>query len=544
MIYKFEDFKLNTDLQELFHAGVAIRMQPQVYALLELLISNHNRVVTKDEINAIVWRGRIVSEAVVNSRIRSVRQAVNDNGKLQRLVKTVHNRGFRFAIPPTISSSEPNRRPGDTAIDPVMNNSGPAPVNQPTGLHEPATAPLHHGASSAILSSIAILPFQNLSDDPEHHYFTEGICEDIITALTKVPRLFVVGRVPRIEHASNLSDVKVLGERLNVQHVLDGSVRCSDGRFRVSVQLIDAVNGNHVWAERYDREMQSIFDLQDDMAREIITALQVQLADGEDARLWADGTKSYQAWEAVLKARELCLTHRQPSVVQGRKFAVEAARLDPNYAGAWSWIGYSYWAEALGGWSDNPVLTLVEARKAAERGLAINPSNAGTLGLLALIMVSLRDFEAASKLANRAIEFGPNNNYAIGCAGAIKMYCNELPTAEALLRKAMRLAPLYKAGNPEILAAILMLLRRYDDAIAAARECLVLDPDYFFAYCTLAIIYAELDREEDALDAGRHILRINPQYNVRKFAMYQPFQEEGVLQRCLSGLRKAGIPES
>lgn len=540
MIYKFEEFKLNTDLQELFHGGVTIRMQPQVYALLELLVSNHNRVVTKDEINAIVWRGRIVSEAVVNSRIRSVRQAVNDNGKSQRLVKTVHNRGFRFAVPPTIISSEPN----GWASTPAVNNSRPVPVGQVAGVPGPDIEPSPDSAPAAILSSIAILPFQNLSDDPEHSYFTEGICEDIITALTKVPRLFVVGRVPRIEHVARLSDKKALGEQLNVQHVLDGSVRCSDGRFRISVQLVDVTNGHHVWAERYDREMQSIFELQDEMAREIITALQVQLADGEDARLWADGTKSYRAWEAVLKARELCLTHRKPSVMRGRKYAVEAAELDPDYAGAWSWIGYSYWAEALGGWSENPVLTLVEARKAAERGLAVDPANAGILGLLALIMVSLRDYEAANDLANRAIEFGPNNNYAIGCAGAIKMYCNELPAAEALLRKAMRLAPLYKAGNPEILAAILMLLGRYDDAIAAARECLVLDPDYFFAYCTLAIIYAELDRDEDARDAGRHILRINPQYTVQKFAMYQPFQDEDMLQRCLAGLRKAGIPET
>lgn len=540
MIYEFEEFRLNTDLQELFHAGVAIRMQPQVYALLELLVSNHDRVVTKDEINAVVWRGRIVSEAVVNSRIRSVRLAVNDNGKSQRLVKTVHNRGFRFAVPPTLLTSESNGR----AAAPAMNNSGTAPMGQRPGLSGSDIEPSHDVASAAILSSIAILPFQNLSDDPEYSYFTEGICEDIITALTKVPRLFVVGRVPRIEHAARLSDMKALGERLNVQHILDGSVRCSDGRFRISVQLIDVINGNHVWAERYDRKMQSIFDLQDEMAREIITALQVQLADGEDARLWADGTKNYQAWEAVLKARELCLTHRQPSVMRGRKFAAEAAELDPDYAGAWSWIGYSYWAEALGGWSEDPALTLVEARKAAERGLAIDPSNAGILGLLALIKVSLRDYEAANDLANRAIEFGPNNNYAIGCAGAIKMYRNELPAAEALIRKAMRLAPLYKAGNPEILGAILMLLRRYDEAIAAAREWLVLDPDYFFAYCTLAIIYVETDREEDALDAGRHILRINPQYSVQKFAMYQPFQDEDTMQRCLSGLRKAGIPES
>ncbi len=335
MIYEFEEFRLNTDLQELFHAGVAIRMQPQVYALLELLVSNHDRVVTKDEINAVVWRGRIVSEAVVNSRIRSVRLAVNDNGKSQRLVKTVHNRGFRFAVPPTLLTSESNGR----AAAPAMNSSGIAPMGQRTGLSGPDIEPSHDVASAAILSSIAILPFQNLSDDPEYSYFTEGICEDIITALTKVPRLFVVGRVPRIEHAARLSDMKALGERLNVQHILDGSVRCSDGRFRISVQLIDVINGNHVWAERYDRKMQSIFDLQDEMAREIITALQVQLADGEDARLWADGTKNYQAWEAVLKARELCLTHRQPSVMRGRKVAAEAAELDPDYAGAWSWIG-------------------------------------------------------------------------------------------------------------------------------------------------------------------------------------------------------------
>ncbi|MEO0440509.1 MAG: winged helix-turn-helix domain-containing protein [Pseudomonadota bacterium] len=550
MIYRFEDFELNTNLQELFRRGAAVSMQPQVYALLELLISHHDRVVSKDEINAKVWDGRIVSEAVVNSRIRSVRLAVDDNGKEQRLVKTVHNRGFRFVGRPVSidqpfpDSGEPHAANG--AMIPA-DNTGVRPADMP------ATAKrVSH--SDAGRSSIAVLPFKNMSDDPEHSFFADGICEDVITALTKVPRLFVVGRVTRlggngtshlagrVEH--DLSYIKTLGKQLDVQHILDGSVRCSNARFRVSVQLIDAISGDHVWAEKYDRKMRNIFELQDDMTREIITALQVRLADGEDARLWSEGTNNYEAWEAVLKARELCLTHRQANVLEGRRHAQRAVELDCQYASAWSWIGYSWWSEVLGGWSESPEVALDSARQAAERGLGIDPSNAGILGLLSLITVSLRQYDEANRIANQAVENGPNNNYALGCAGAVKMYCDDLHAAEKLLRQAMLMAPLYKAGNPEILAAILLFQRRYDEAMEAANECLALDPDYFFAHCTLAIIHSELGEHDKAREAGRNILRINPDYSVETFATRRPFKQPAVLNRCLTGLRQAGIPES
>ncbi|MEO9469932.1 tetratricopeptide repeat protein [Parasphingorhabdus sp.] len=393
------------------------------------------------------------------------------------------------------------------------------------------------------ISSIAVLPFQNMSENLEHHHFVDGICEDIITALTKVPRLFVLGRVSLSNYRDRPVDIQAIGRELDVQYVLEGSVRCSDNRFRITAQLIETSTGDHIWAERFDREMQNIFALQDEMTREVITALQVELVDGEDARLWSSGTTNYQAWEAVMKARELCLTRRKFNVIAGRKLAQKAIALDENYGGAWNWLGYSYWAETLGGWSDDTVLALSLAKEAAERGLEIDETNAGMLGLLALVMISMRQYETANELAHRAIEFGPNNNYAIGCAGAIKMYCNELELAESMLRKAMKLAPLYKAGNPEILAATLMLMKRYDEAIVAANECLELDPDYFYAYCTLAIVYCELGRDQDAALAARNILRINPEYTVQTFAVHQPFQDKESLNRCLAGLRKAGIPE-
>ncbi|SIO23265.1 TolB amino-terminal domain-containing protein [Parasphingorhabdus marina DSM 22363] len=550
MIYRFEDFELNTKLQELFRNGVPVQMQPQVYALLELLLSHHDRVVSKDEINAGVWNGRIVSEAVVNSRIRSVRLAVSDNGKEQRLIKTMHNRGFRFVgNPVVINPDSADARDGLQTIGKTGPSASLA-VSAPD--HRLDAEPLKTGGGGH--AAIAILPFKNMSDDPEHSFFADGICEDIITALTKVPRLFVIGRLARADdpegqaatdsNGPDLSDIQALGRELDVQHVLDGSVRRFNDRFRISVQLIDAITGDHVWAEKYDREMRDIFELQDEMTREIITALQVQLTDGDDARLWSEGTNSYEAWEAVLKARELCLTHRQANVLEGRQHAQRAVELDSRYAGAWSWIGYSWWSEALGGWSGNQTFALNAAREAAQQGLEIDPENAGIVGLLSLILVSLRQFEEADRMANQAIEKGPNNNYALGCAGAVKMYRNDLDTAEILLRKAMRMAPLYKAGNPEVLGAILLFQRRYEEAIAAAHECLGLDPEYFFAHCTLAVIHAELGQPDKSREAGRNILRINPDFAVQTFAMRQPFEHPEMLNRCLSGLRVAGIPEN
>jgi adenylate cyclase len=391
--------------------------------------------------------------------------------------------------------------------------------------------------------SIAVLPFTNMSDDPEQEYFADGICEDIITALSKIPKLFVVARNSTFTYKGHAVDVKQVGREQGVQYVLEGSVRRSGNRLRITAQLIDAVSGHHIWAQRYDRVLQDLFELQDEITREVTSALQVELTEGEQARLWASGTQIHEAWEIFIQVPGLIQSHRKEDIFQARRLAERALQLDENYAGAWTWLGWSHFEEVFHNWSESPDISLELAKDAAARSLSIDDSNPDTFALLTFIELSLRNYDRALEFSQRAVALGPNNSFAAGVAANVALFCNKPEDLAVLVKKAMRLCPIYPAWYAGDLAWAYLLMDRHGDAIDTAQKAVRIDPDYVYTYMVLAIALAELGREKEAREAAENIRRIEPDYTLRTFAETQPFQDVEVLDRHVDGLRKAGLPE-
>ena len=371
--------------------------------------------------------------------------------------------------------------------------------------------------------SIAVLPFTNMSGDPEQEHFCDGVSEDIVTELSKISKLFVVATT--FAYKGRAIDVKQVGREQGVRYVLEGSVRRGGDRLRITAQLIDATTGHHLWAQRYDRVVQDVFKLQDEITREVTSALQVELTEGEQARLWASGTQNLEAWEIVIQIPELLYSHRKGNVLISRRLAEQALQLDKNYATAWTMLGTSHWEETFNGWSENPDASLKLAMDAAAHSQSIDPSNPNTYALLTWIHLSLRKHDQAFDLAQKAMALGPNNSFVVGVASDVALFCNKPHDIVVLTTKAMRLCPIYPAWYPSSLAWAYLLMNRSKDAIAPAQTSIDIDPDYPFNYMVLAIAFAELEREQEAHAAIENLLRIDPTYSLRTFSASQPFRD-------------------
>jgi TolB-like protein len=280
LIYRFEDFSLDGDRRELRRGSEIVAIEPQVFDVLEFLIANRERVVSNDGLIQAVWQGRIVSDGTVSTRINAVRHALGDSGAHQRLIRTLPRKGYRFA----------------GVIRPESGNGKPSDLATPI-----ADVPL-------ILPdkpSIAVLPFVNMSGDPEQEYFTDGLTEDILTELSRFHSLFVIARDSSFAYKGKSPDTRQVGRELGVRYVLEGSIRKSSNRIRVTGQLIDTLTGNHIWAERYDRVLEDIFAVQEEVTRAIVAAITPQIETTEQLKAARPRPGHLSAYEMALRANSL-----------------------------------------------------------------------------------------------------------------------------------------------------------------------------------------------------------------------------------------------
>jgi TolB-like protein len=284
--YLFDEYAFDTDRREL-HRGVdVVSIAPQVFDLLDYLIRNRERVVSKDDLIKAIWDGRIVSDAALTTRVNVARSAIGDSGEEQRLIKTLPRKGFRF-----VGTVREAQRPLSVAVTDI-------PAEQP----KPAL-PLPDKPS------LAVLPFTNLSSDPEQEYFADGMVEDIITGLSRSKSLFVIARHSSFTYKGKAVDIKQVGRELGVRYVLEGSVRNAGNRVRIAGQLIDATTGAHLWADRFDSQLEDIFDLQDQVTSRVIGAIFPQLERAEIERAKRKPTESLQAYDYYLRAIQLLSIH-------------------------------------------------------------------------------------------------------------------------------------------------------------------------------------------------------------------------------------------
>jgi adenylate cyclase len=393
--------------------------------------------------------------------------------------------------------------------------------------------------------SIAVLPFTNMSSEPEQEHFSDGIAEDIITALSKVSDLLVIARNSTFVYKDKAVDIKKVGRDQGVRHVLEGSVRKAGQRVRVTAQLIDATTGQHRWAENYDRDLEDIFAVQDDITRNIVSALDVHLRKGEQARFWSSGTENVEAWECVRTGSDLLNAYRTDDLPEVMRLGQRAIDLDPEYAAAWvllSWCNSHIKEDTTRSKKERE-----QANRAvldcAQRALEYDPYCAEAYASLGIYHLDLGEHEAAIENANKSVELAPNHADNIAISAAILNKCGEPELAAERMRKAMRLSPVHPVWFLHILGQASRLARKNDEAIEAYRMLVNRQPDALVAHISLATIFGELNQLENAKASASEVLRINPNFSIRNYVDDLSYSDPAELIRFEEGLRKAGLPE-
>ena len=390
--------------------------------------------------------------------------------------------------------------------------------------------------------SIAVLPFDNMSADQEQEYFADGISEDIITALSKISGLFVIARNSTFTYKGKATDVKQIGRDLGVRYLLEGSVRKAGQRVRITAQLIDAEDGGHVWAARFDRDLTDVFALQDEITSNVVTALHVRLVEGEQARVWQRSTENLSAWECLMQGLPLFRRFTREDNARARALFEKAVELDPGYATGWVWLAWTHWAEARFLWTEQPGEAARRAAELTDKALGLDDSHSEARALLGAIHLMRRDYDEAVSEGEKAVALDPNGADVTALLAMTLNWSGRAEEAGALIDKAMRLSPLYSAWYLAVQAHAYRLMGRYREAVASYRGSIERNPHHIGPRIGLAACYAEMGQDEDARAQGAEVLRINPKFTLAKYAESLTYRDPAQSEKTLQALRSAGLP--
>jgi len=389
--------------------------------------------------------------------------------------------------------------------------------------------------------SIAVLPFDNMSGDPEQDYFSDGLTEQIISAFSKIPYLFVIARNSTFTYKGKPVKVQQVAEELGVRYVLEGSVRKAEERVRITAQLVDALTGHHLWSESYDRDLKDIFAIQDEITMKIVTAMRVKLTSGEQARMWGKGTKNLNAYLKLLEGIEQFNLLNKEANVRAKQLFEEAIALDPEYGQAYDILGGSHLTDVLYGWSKLPPKSFQRAFELSQKALSLDDSLSYPYVTISRIYLLQKNHEKAISEAQQAVEINPNSAQASFNLGWILRCAGRPEEGIPLLKKAIRLNPVPHVIQLDVLGRAYFLTGRYEEAVAEYKKVVKIDPDYRDAHVGLASIYAILGRGEEARTEVSEILRIESSFSIKKYEKFMFFQIG--LEPEIEGLRKAGLPE-
>ncbi len=382
--------------------------------------------------------------------------------------------------------------------------------------------------------SIAVLPFDNLSEDPKQAYFSDGITEEIIAALSSVPKLFVISRNSTFTYKGKPVKVQQVSEELGVRYVLEGSVRKAGDKIRITAQLIDAFSGHHLWAKSYDRNLSDIFAVQDEITKNIIMAMQIRLTEGEQVRAAAKGTKSLEAYLKYLQANEYLNRLNIESNALARQLAEEAIALDPEYA--WPYYALAR-ALLIDVWVDtrkSPEQILTEAKQLLQNAIALDDTYAEAYGLLGYVYSLARQHDKAVPLGERAVALNPNSAESHYRLGKILTFAYRHEESISEYKKAIRLNPIPPDMYLWSIGLSYAFTGQYDEAIAWCEKAIRQAPNSLFAHIMMAVVYSWSGRDEEARIEAAELLRINPRFSLEKLA-------ERADPKIISALRKAGL---
>jgi len=385
--------------------------------------------------------------------------------------------------------------------------------------------------------SIAVLPFDNLSGDPEQEYFSDGLTEEIISALSSVPKLFVIARNSTFTYKGKPAKVQQVAEELGVRYVLEGSVRKAGDKIRITAQLVDAINGHHLWAKRYDRSLDDIFAVQDELTKEIIMSMQVKLTEGEQARATAKGTNNLDAYLKCLQANELVHRVNPESNALGKQLAEEAVALDPEYAWAYYNLGRAHQLDVWLRTSKSPKESIGKAIGFMKKAIALDDTLAEAHGRLGFIYSMIGKYDEGIAEAEKGVAVNPNSAMAHVMLGKTLSFAGRWEESIPPYKKAIRLNPIPPTMYLYSLGLSYAFTGQYEEGIKWCEKAVREEPDALYARIMMTVVYSWSGQDEEARAEAAEVLRIQPKYTIKK-SRYKR-KEDG--ERFDGALRKAGL---
>jgi TolB-like protein/Tfp pilus assembly protein PilF len=523
--FLFEDYCLDADRRELKRGSELIAIGPKVFDLLLFLVQNREQVVTRDDLLQAVWGGRIVSESTLTSHINAVRKAIGDTGREQRLIRTVSRKGIRF-----VGKIQEEELPANTSVtDSTIASERLGPV-----LTLPDSP------------SIAVLPFRNLSGDVEQDYFADGVVEDIITALSRIRWLFVIARNSSFTYKGKTVDEKQVGRELGVRYVVEGSVRQSENRIRITGQLVDATTGTHLWAERFEGTLDDIFELQDQIATSIVGAVASQLERAEIERARRKPTGSLSAYDNYLRAMPHLHRGTREAINEALPLFYKAMQIDPEFASAHAMAAWCHFWRKVNGWMTDRPREIAEGVRLARLAVELGKDDAVALTRGGHALAHLAgDVEGAIALVDKALVLNPNLAAAWFLGGFLRTERGDPDAAIEFFTRAMRFSPL----DPEMfrmqagMALSHLFAGRFDMASSWAEQSFRQLPTFLTVVAIIAASHALAGRTEQARTAVDHLQKLDPTFRVSSLEGWIPIRRPQHLAHFATGLRQAGLPE-
>jgi TolB-like protein/DNA-binding winged helix-turn-helix (wHTH) protein/Tfp pilus assembly protein PilF len=582
MIYRFGDCVLDSQLCELTVGGMPVHVEPQVFDVMRFLLEKRDCVVSRDELINAVWQGRSVSDATVAARIWAARQAIGDTGEAQNMIATVRRRGFRFVASVTADATRHGEvpQPSDDNPEPLADNRGavlartaPPPNTKATFSHRgrriAAAAAIvlllvgagvaswaqFHGARLEAAReerlafplpqrpSIAVLPFGNLSSDPAQNLMSEALTESLVNALAKNPSLFVIAHSSVSTYADKPIAATQAAEELGVRYIVEGSVRREGNRARVTVQLVDAIGGQVLWSERYDRAADDLLAVEEEITVRIARSLDLRIVYGTEQS--AGGTRSLAAWSAFVEGRTEYLKFTSAGNARAREHYLRAIEIDPSFAQAMVALANTHFIDMFSMPSADWATPLTAISGLDRRAAQIAPQLPGLFELRSMVAMTKGDYSRALADAQAMVELDPNGAESHYVLGRMQFFMGQYERAIDSLSIAGRINPHNRASYSTHLAFAHLALGRTDVAISVLEGVAERWPEFSATPAYLAIVYQLAGRRTEATKQMRLLLHLAPDITMLTIEhRFSPMQDRGLAERIITAARQAGMPES
>lgn len=542
------DWEVQPSSNRIRRGDTEVKLEPKVMALLAYLAGRRNELVTREQLEHEIWGGTVVSYDALTSSIIKLRKALGDDSRKPRFIETVSKKGYRLIAPvhavhepaptagvpaPARSGNLPRRNLLVAGLVIVLIMAGVLAIFFRVDDSRPVPA-------APDRPSIVVLPFDNLGNDPAQAYLADGVTADITTSLSKLSGLFVIASSSTLGYRNAPADIKQVAEALRVRYVLEGNVRRVGNRLRVNAQLVDAATGFHLWAERYDRDMKDVLDVQDDITAKIVSALSVKLTEAEMRRSAQRYTVNIGAYDEFLRGQALYVRSTPEDNLQARALFQQAIDHDPGFARAYGAMALSYVDEFRFGWGKNPA-ALERALALANRAVALDNQLPQAYRALSYTQLHRREYQSSIDAIQRAIALDPNDTDGQASLALSHMYAGNYETAIRMLRDVMRLNPHYPARYASALGHAYYFLGQHEDAVTTLRDAIERNANLLSSHVFYTAALSHLGRKDEAAWAASQIRALSPNFAAENVSGMFPIKDPAKQRALIDDLKRAGL---